>query len=613
MTSKKLLYILPDVAYIAELLPTKKEYTFAVQSFRQINGEFLDDNEFIAANIEKLFSKLSGEEFDAVVLPDFLFTNTIVSINEINETKVKEQLKSVLLPSLGLSTTSHYIETFVLTQFKGQSKVQLSALEKSVLAPLRVSAKEHSLTIAAVSPLSWTAKSIISLEPSISVLQVGAKLYSAQHYIGLDQTTVAEITEVSNIAETIKTLKGAEPSIQTIYLVSNDLVEEQLKELLNSTIPIQQLASFKEEDSKMPSHVRYIIESGMKTMSIPDFLVPQFMVEAPTAEDLAAVATEPAKTVQPEEDEEEETEDQTETDVDEEGSPSKTDSLEDSLPLPTPPAIQTKLTSTIKSLSLDEVEEVDDEVEAVTDQQEPTTIETVSADTQTIAPKAAPIAAAAVVASKVVAQEEESEEPELAVDLSQFSQYKPMTETTSAVSIEDKEEKPVIKKERIIKNNSGVGTMLKMIFITLAVFFATVAVGVGVGLGLLKFSQGSQVAETPVVTESPKPTVSPTPSPSPVPEIDAATLSGLIVNATTKAGYAGTVKADLAGEEFKTLGTGNAKGEYETGNYILVEEAIPGLKEVIEKATELKFEVLTEDMDVEDTAGKYDFVIVLAE
>jgi len=51
LNTEKLLYILPDLTYLAELLPGKKEHTYTIQSFKQINGNFLDDNEFISANI----------------------------------------------------------------------------------------------------------------------------------------------------------------------------------------------------------------------------------------------------------------------------------------------------------------------------------------------------------------------------------------------------------------------------------------------------------------------------------------------------------------------------------------------------------------------------------
>src|SRR5690606_30942769 len=130
LNTRKLLYILPDVAYVAELLPTKKEHTFAIQAFRQITGEFLnEDDDLIAENIEKLFSKIEPETYH-LVLPDFLFTNTILEIKETQESKVKQYIKETLLPSLNLSKDTHEIETFILTQYGNTSKIQLTALEK---------------------------------------------------------------------------------------------------------------------------------------------------------------------------------------------------------------------------------------------------------------------------------------------------------------------------------------------------------------------------------------------------------------------------------------------------------------------------------------------------
>src|SRR5690606_1137018 len=84
------------------------------------------------------------------------------------------------------------------------------------------------------------------------------------------------------------------------------------------------------------------------------------------------------------------------------------------------------------------------------------------------------------------------------VDLSQFAQ--------KAGSDQDEKQpdapitKPAPKKD-IIKNSSGIGNMLKMVFITLAVFAATVAIGIGVGLGLLSVANnGTTPAPTPTPT-----------------------------------------------------------------------------------------------------------------
>ncbi|NCN51370.1 MAG: hypothetical protein GW925_02855, partial [Candidatus Pacebacteria bacterium] len=65
--------------------------------------------------------------------------------------------------------------------------------------------------------------------------------------------------------------------------------------------------------------------------------------------------------------------------------------------------------------------------------------------------------------------------------------------------------------------------------------------------------------------------------------------------------------------DFDDVDAANAKGEYEEGNFILVDEEMPGLKEYIEKATNLTFELDLENKEQEDTASAYDFVIVLSE
>ena len=178
MPSNKLLYILPDVTYFAELLPTKKEFTFAVQSFRQINGEYLNETEFLPENIDKLFSKFKGEKFTSLILPDFLFTNTIVTVKETDESKVIAHLKETMLPSLGLTTDTHYVHPFVLTQFKGESRVQITALEKSVLAAIRISAAEHDISIESVNSLSWTSKSSMTKFQTLSTQLKPSKVAS---------------------------------------------------------------------------------------------------------------------------------------------------------------------------------------------------------------------------------------------------------------------------------------------------------------------------------------------------------------------------------------------------------------------------------------------------
>mgnify|MGYP005838099369 CR=1 FL=1 len=559
LNTHKLLYILPDVAYVAELLPSKKPATFSISSFLQINGNYMDDNEFIAENILKLFKKIDPEEYQ-LILPDFLFTNTIVNVKEKSDTKIKAHLTEKLLPSLDLSPETHQIDTTILNEHGGETRIQLSALEKSLLEPLQVSAAETKVKIKTISPLSWSIKSLVSLEPSISVVQIDSMLYIALHYIGVDQANQAKVEQVENIYETIKTLKGAEPSIQTIYLLSNELVEEKLKEHLSDTLPIQQLASKQDEESKMPSYVKKIIESSMRTLSISDYPVPQFELgTAPSGAKIKQTSSKPAaiETV--------ETEEKADHDSD---LPKPQKAPEDSataITIPTTKEESPTMTAAQKK--------EDDE------------IETLLADLQT------------------------DDKPEKAVLEKKAASSSPTTPKKKGAVIAEASTSQ--KPPQIIKNKDKTKTMLKMVFVTLAVFFTTVAVGIGIGLGVLRLTQPSTNEEplNPVVATSPSPIPSPTPSPSPVPEIDTTQLSVLVVNATTKAGYAGEI-ADLL-TDFESVKAGNAKGDYDPGLYVLMNQENSALISELETTTELEY-VYQEKDSVEDPKDQYDAVIVLA-
>ncbi|MFH2118293.1 MAG: hypothetical protein ABII10_00960, partial [Candidatus Paceibacterota bacterium] len=187
--TKHLLYILPDVAYSVELVPSGDSGGYTIRDYLQVNGDFMNENELLENNLKKLIGKLQPQAYD-LILPDFLFTNTVINVDKTGEEEVKKYLASELIPSLDISAESHAIQTFVLTELKGSSKAQLSALELSVLEPLRATFIDGP-SIKNIYPLSWTLKSLISLEPSISLVQMGANLYLAQHYIGVDQAISA--------------------------------------------------------------------------------------------------------------------------------------------------------------------------------------------------------------------------------------------------------------------------------------------------------------------------------------------------------------------------------------------------------------------------------------
>lgn len=653
LNTQKLLYILPDVTYVAELLPGKKEHTFAIQTFRQINGEFInEDEEFLPDNIEKLFSKIEPDTY-RLILPDFLFTNTILEVKETSESKVKQYIKDELLPKLGLSKDTHEIAAFILTQYGSVTKVQLTAIEKEVLNAVITSAAAHNIKIDHLHPLTWTIKSVISLEPSISVIQIGSLLYTSEHYIGVDQCVMSPAAEIENVIDTIKTLKGAQPSIQTVYLLTNSLVEEKLKEHVSKTLPVQQLATFKEEDTQMPSYVKQIIESGMKTLDIPDFSVPSFALPkepidvGPTKTDKTPVAI-----TEKTEDEETDTLEPQPQVLEDEELPDKSAQIA---------SASTAQVGKLQSLDVFDDEEVENDLDLDDQFGEESSSTSVSASssaatatsTATTAslddielPK--PIIPSRSITSTSAVSDVESATPDDNLSdeddtIAQFASHSPATSFTQEKEIEDfiaekpkqdlPEKTPISEgtlgfsqhppqtatQHHVIKNPAGSNNLMKMAFVTLVVFALTVAVGVGIGFGIL--SLGNQAGDIEIATASPSPIVvtpiavaSPLPSPSASPSaaIDKTKTNILVVNATTKAGYAGTTTTKLKADGYTQVTARNARGEYEAGIYVLMSDEDPTLITALSAATDLELEFAT-GKTTEDPSNQYTAVIVLAE
>ncbi|MEA2056311.1 MAG: LytR C-terminal domain-containing protein [Patescibacteria group bacterium] len=565
LNTKKLLYLLPDLAYIAELLPTKKPNDYSIQNFRQINGELIKKNNLISANLKKLFSKLEEGEYN-LVLPDTLFTNTIINVEEESASKVKTYLKENVLADLHVDEESHQIQSFILTTHKGKSKVQLSLIQKSMLAPIGNSIAGIKVKIENIYPLTWTIKSLISLEPSVSVLQLGSHLYMAKHYIGVDQPTMNELENTDRIVEAVKTLKGTEPSIQTLYLMSNELVEEKLKKGLDDILPLQQLADNKNEENKVPSYVSKVVIAGMKTISIEDFELPKFKVE--TGDEGAKQEPTAGK-----------------------------DQVEDEQELPVPSKITDKTAEKKSKEKEEKVEEVKEKEKEDADKKE----EEVSRQSEK--------------EEKIEVKADEEEEIG-DIDLGQFVDEEIKIEEAEKKDLsttKKMKDKPTRKKKKVVKNDDGIGNFVKILFIGLTSFAVTVAIGVGLGLGVLKLSQTDTEVVTPVAeTEEATPTEVPTPSPTEAPAINKEELTIKVVNATTKAGYAGTISDQLEEASYGQVTAKNASGDYEeAGYFLLMEEENQALLDEISQDLDLEL-TYSAEVDIEDPKGEFDAVLVLA-
>ncbi len=556
--STKLLFIFPDVAYTAELISLAGT-KFSLKSFHQVNGLFVAEDGFVKKNIDKLFSKLEKLDYK-LVLPDYLFTNTIVNVEETEDERIAAYLKNSLLPSLNINTDDFYIDTTILTTFKGKAKVQLAAVEKSLLTPISVFAEKHNLKIVSTSPITWALKSVVSLEPSISLVQVGEFVYAGLHYIGVDQTNHAKLSQLEVLAETIKTLKGSEPNIQTIYLISNTLVENKLKEVLSTTLPVQQLVTDRNDNEKIPPYLKFALEATARTLSIKDYPVPRFELEAPSEVEKSQVF---------------------ETTTKEEVPKESSRKIEINQETPAPVSKPKKLNLTTNKIL---------PTPTKSDAKPPTSKQT-STEMKS-----------GVARSALTTQATKKAD----VDISQFA-YNNQVQQIQQAQV----------------SQEGGKKMLKMIFITLAVFFATVAVGAGIGFGLLTLTNknnSQENVEVAVLT----PTIAPTESVTPTKEVELKPIAVLVVNATKKSGYAGTtknklLKADEAKEKrlLKEVVAANAKDSYQAPSdpdtqLLLMKEENEAVKTALEELSGFKLKY-ADGVKTEDPTGKYDAVIVLVQ
>ena len=231
-------------------------------------------------------------------------------------------------------------------------------------------------------------------------------------------------------------------------------------------------------------------------------------------------------------------------------------------------------------------------------------------------------------ATTVAVVTDEADESEVALE--QFVSHSELTKKESEPENDSTDEKTVasdtkateLPVKKIIKNQTDEKNMVKLVFIGLASFFATVGVGIGLGLGIMMVSGKKPAAETTTI----QPAV-PSLAPSAVPTTTAASGSAttstssaqvkrtekiLVVNATKISGYAGKTATKLKAAGFATVQTGNAAGTYEKGTYVLMRTKNEALLATLVKATGVELKS-ADGIATEDAKSQYDAVIVLAE
>lgn len=646
LNASKILLLLPDVAFAAELLPGKQPNSFSIQTCSQYLSPFLEGSKFNSEKLFKLFKKLETDEPYALVLPDSLFFNKIVSVSKESDSAIKDELKGSILPSLNLDSEIHEIITTVLNQHKGETRIQISALAKSVLGPVRAVAEKAGVAVESVTPLSFALKSIISLEPSVSAVQLGDSLYIAQHYIGISDCQQVPVTDTQKAVEIITEFKKNESSTMTVYALTNPLIGSQLKEGLKQIVPLQQMSEVT-EGSKLPGAVTTTIESVARSLSITDFPIPLFNLGKASREELDALVVPDAADDDADELDDDSSESATVSIVGDEPQTDGEVAMSKDEKLPTEKAEDTA--SVTKEAGETKEGLVEKAAELTTEENVAERIEDL-AETVAVSdlPKPSSLGGAAAVAA--AAKETANDGP--AIKLDALSELKSETAEKTEIAVgkvkdlEDTMEEKVavlgnkaestVDLSTLTKAQSGSSTdtvkpvqskdggrnMTKMILTTLGVFLVTLAVGVGIGFFLINQGKNADT-ETPTVTVEPTPAATPEATPAESEEASAsaqlgneekAAVSILVVNATSKAGYAGTIRTRLVNGGFTKATAGNAGGEYGTaGNFVFMKEGSTALRTSLESAMQLE---LTEDADLaeaEDAEGTYDVIIVLNE
>lgn len=640
-TATKILILLPNLAICAELLPTKKPHSYSIATLSTHSLEVMQKGGFNILALEKIFSTLEKDGSYHLILSDSLFTQTIQTINAESDSAIKEEIKSKILPALDLSTNTHFLVPTVLNQHKGATRVQLTAIEKELLLPLRVIAGKHSIDLNSLTSLSWSIKSMITLEPSVSVIELEGILYIAQHYIGVENCASFNHLELKSAGALISSFKKSEPSTMSVYAISSAEVASNLRDLIKLELPLQKMNEATQA-SESDEVTTCLLETIAKTISITDFPVPYLQLPKATGLEIKEYLAVNSATdssfknsvtinqavndikenkgeimpAQANTDSKKEMEvvQNEESAKEEEGLKIKTSSStpvvapNSSEPLPKPTAVTTSISENLQSSPQNNS----------------------IANNENINSEAQPSINTTSIGQKLNSS---SSTVQTGIDLTQFA--------GGQLGSSSQQLKPV-------QNNDGGKPMMRMIIVMVVALVVTVSLGVGVGMYITNQAK-KDATPTPVVSVQPEPEIeevaidedaSPstdasesaqasgsataTTSATKANTANKATASAtqtdvkkskiLVVNATGRAGLAGTVKDTLTKAGFTNTSTGNAKGTYEEkGNFVFVKGEDASIVDFLEDATKLTL-TLNEDLGkVEDPQGSYAVVIVLNE
>lgn len=545
-----ILVLQPQHSYFLTLNTEKK--TPSLTDVTKIDFSLMENGE---VNAEALANALRKLELTSVhlLISDELFLHYIGDFPTKDDIPLEQQITNTIATAFPDQAEPLHIVTLDLAKTSKTHTIQITAMAKKNLTALGQAIGMAGVTVKTVVPLSFVVKAFVSIDPSLFVLETPENLLLTSHYIGVDFAMSLEDHSVGALKKAVAQIKKDHPHIQHIYVLGSEALTAEITESLSAILPVQHVeiqGVTAEEDTPLFLQAAAF---GYKEIVENKFPYPHFSVEP--IETIAVVGMPKDEEV-------------IEKEVEQEA--------EKSMPKPTKSVREEAVIRAPETLAAKA--ELEPEVkEVVEDEPAPSPTKTAAAT-----------------------------EPE---PNSPFTILQSLKSDPAALKTAPKARVAPI--SPATRNTRG---WLSYIFLALVIALLIALIGGGVIISQGNMTPSEQVSPVPVETieATPEPTPEPTPTPVPVSKTD---LEILVVNATSTSGKAGRVANAIKQAGFKTVDSGNAKGKYDTaGTFVMSATSLP--EEIIADLTAAidveELEPLELDT-VEDTAKKYDVIIVLNE
>lgn len=570
--------IASSASYYAELETSGKKKS--LKNLTKIDFPVIENGKFLEDKLKQALEKLDQKTL-YLVISDEIFLHHIGEFPLKSPQSLEDQISDTVATAFPDQNESLHIVTLNLAKTSKTKTIQITAMSRENLHVLSRVCNELKITVKMIMPASFAVKGFVSIDPSLFILETPDDVWVTSHYIGVEHAESLGSTDSGKLQNAVTQIKNQKPHLQHAYLCGEKETVSSFTEALKDVLPTQEVeVKGVDAEDECPLMVK-VLTVGLKDVVENKFPFPEFKIEtnpdkAKKAESESADTTPAADTASDED------KDSDDADTKEEAMPKKDDTnTEEKVTKPEPES--------------DGSAESTDTPEPV---KKPTT--TTPPETPKVTPPTPPKPATPPTIPPTVAPAVKPVTP-AAPPTAPASPAKPATPTSPAMVTPAKKSKSSIGKYLLLAGG-------------IALIIGLIGGGIVISQQALQSQNEPQQEETMEPEETPA--VEETPEPTPESETEPIAkdeVSILILNATGVAGKAGATADTFDEAGYTDADTGNAKGEYEQGTYIMVkDEEQAALVEQLRDDTELELEEIDYD-EAEDSDGEYDVIIILAE